>query len=76
MKVLGIDPGTAACGYGIVNDDVVPIGAATGTPAHLVARDALVELGYSVGEAEQALAEVDPDLPPEDRIRLVLRSAA
>ena len=21
MKVLGIDPGTAACGYGIVNDD-------------------------------------------------------
>jgi Holliday junction resolvasome RuvABC DNA-binding subunit len=41
-----------------------------------VARDALVELGYSVGEAEHALAEVDPDLPPEDRIRLVLRSAA
>jgi Holliday junction DNA helicase RuvA len=58
------------------DDDVVPIGAATGTPAHIVARDALVELGYSVAEAEQALAGVDPDLPPEDRIRLVLRNAA
>jgi holliday junction DNA helicase RuvA len=58
------------------DDDVVPIGAATGTPAHIVARDALVELGYSVGEAEQALAGVDPDLPPEDRIRVVLRNAA
>ena len=36
---------------------------------HLVARDALVELGYTVTEAEQALAAVDPDLPPEERIR-------
>jgi Holliday junction DNA helicase RuvA len=58
------------------DDDVVPIGAATGTPAHIVAREALVELGYSVAEAEHALAEVDPDLPPEDRIRLALRNAA
>ena len=33
-------------------------------------RDALVELGYSVGEAEQALARVDPDLPAEERVRL------
>src|SRR5437667_11931952 len=32
--------------------------AAAGTRPHLVARDALVELGYSVGEAEQALASV------------------
>ena len=31
---------------------------------HLVAREALVELGYSVVEAEQALAAVDPELPP------------
>jgi holliday junction DNA helicase RuvA len=42
----------------------------------LVARDALVGLGYSVVEAEQALAAVDPDLPPEERVRLALRSAA
>src|SRR5437667_8830587 len=33
---------------------------------HLVARDALVELGYSVVEAERALAEVDPELPAEE----------
>ena len=28
---------------------------------HLVARDALVELGYSLAEAETALAGTDPD---------------
>jgi Holliday junction DNA helicase RuvA len=43
---------------------------------HLVAREALVELGYSVLEAEQALASVDPDLAPEERVRLALRAAA
>ena len=48
----------------------------TATPApHLVARDALVELGYSVGEAEQALASVDPELPPEERVREALKAA-
>ncbi len=43
---------------------------------HLVARDALVELGYSVADAEAALSEVDPELPPEERVRLALRTAA
>jgi Holliday junction DNA helicase RuvA len=43
---------------------------------HIVARDALVELGYSLVEAEAALAAVDPDLPANERVRLVLRSAA
>jgi Holliday junction resolvasome RuvABC DNA-binding subunit len=47
-----------------------------GAPRELVARDALVELGYSLVEAEQALAGVDPDLPPEERVREALRSAA
>ena len=42
----------------------------------VVARDALVELGYSVLEAERALARVDPELPPEERVREALRSAA
>jgi Holliday junction DNA helicase RuvA len=42
----------------------------------LVAREALVELGFSVGDAERALAEVDPELPAEERVRLALRSAA
>ena len=31
-------------------------------PGHVVARDALVELGYSIVDAERALAEIDPDL--------------
>jgi holliday junction DNA helicase RuvA len=42
---------------------------------HTVARDALVELGYSVAEAEQRLAETDPDLPPAERVRQALRAA-
>ena len=42
----------------------------------LVERDALVELGFTVLEAEQALASVDPDLPAEERVRLALRQAA
>jgi len=53
----------------------VPISSAGGTQPHLVARDALVELGYSVGEAEQALAAVDPELPPEERVRQALKAA-
>src|SRR5436190_13981105 len=43
---------------------------------HLVARDALVELGYSLVEAETALAGTDPDAPPEERVREALRKAA
>jgi Holliday junction DNA helicase RuvA len=42
----------------------------------LTARDALVELGYSVVDAERALADVDPTLPLEDQVRLALRRAA
>src|SRR5437588_1659646 len=56
-------------------DEAVPILAAAGTRPHVVARDALVELGYSVSEAEQALAAIDPDLPPEERVRQALRAA-
>ncbi len=49
--------------------------AAPGEDAHLVAREALVELGYSVAEAEKRLAEIDPDLPAAERVRLALRAA-
>jgi holliday junction DNA helicase RuvA len=42
----------------------------------LVARDALVELGFSLQDAERALADVDPELPAEERVRLALRQAA
>ena len=50
--------------------------SARGPGPHLVARDALVELGFSLVEAEQALAATDPELPPEERVRLALRGAA
>ena len=42
----------------------------------LVARDALVELGYTLIDAERALASIDPELPPEQRVREALRGAA
>jgi len=56
--------------------DAIEPGVETHAPRELVARDALVELGYSVVEAERALARVDPDLPAEERVREALRSAA
>ena len=48
----------------------------TRADGHLVARDALVELGYSVVDAERALAEVDTELPAEERVREALKKAA
>ena len=42
--------------------------AAGAGDGHLMARDALVELGYTVAEAETRLAAVDPDLPPQERV--------
>jgi holliday junction DNA helicase RuvA len=53
-----------------------PVDVTGDAPAEeLVARDALVELGYSVPEAERALAGTDPALPPEERVRQALRAA-
>ena len=56
--------------------DAVELGVEIQAPRELVARDALVELGFSVVEAERALARVDPGLPAEARVREALRSAA
>jgi Holliday junction DNA helicase RuvA len=42
----------------------------------LLARDALVELGWSVVDAERALAHVDEELPVEEQVRAALRQAA
>ena len=44
-------------------------------PSHLVAREAVIGLGFSLAEAEERLASVDPDLPPEERLKLALRGA-
>jgi Holliday junction DNA helicase RuvA len=52
------------------------LAAVSDAPGHLVARDALVELGYSVVDAERALADVDPELSAEERVRIALRGAA
>ncbi len=64
-----------------LKERIAPLAAVEGAPhlgsgdGHVVARDALVELGYSVAEAEQRLAETDPDLPPAERVRQALRAA-
>jgi Holliday junction DNA helicase RuvA len=42
----------------------------------LLARDALVGLGWSPLDAERALADVDGTLPVEEQVRAVLRRAA
>jgi len=42
----------------------------------VVARDALVELGWSLIDAERALAGIDEELPVEEQLRIVLRQAA
>jgi Holliday junction DNA helicase RuvA len=41
-----------------------------------VARDALVELGWNVIDADRVLAEIDPELPVEEQVRAALRQAA
>ena len=52
--------------------------AGDGEPAvaDLTARDALVELGWTLVDAERALAGVDPALPVEEQVRHALRQAA
>jgi Holliday junction DNA helicase RuvA len=57
-------------------DVSVPVATENKTGAASVARDALVELGWSPVEAEQALADTDPELPAEERVRVALRGAA
>jgi holliday junction DNA helicase RuvA len=42
----------------------------------LTARDALVELGWSLVDAERALADVDEGLTIEEQVRQALRTAA
>ncbi len=54
------------------------LGTAVDAPVSrdLVARDALVELGFSLVDADRALARIDPGLSPEDQVRRALREAA
>jgi len=57
----------------VASADALAIGVGSSL---VVERDALVELGYTLLEAEQALASIDPELPAEERVRLALRTAA
>jgi Holliday junction DNA helicase RuvA len=61
-----------------LGDDEVVVLPSSDPPSspHVVARNALVELGFTLVEAEHALAAVDPALPAEERVREALRSAA
>jgi len=54
---------------GVPEPDSMPTG-------DLVARDALVDLGWTMLDAERALQEVDETLPVEEQVRLALRRAA
>jgi holliday junction DNA helicase RuvA len=51
-------------------------GAAGSAGGALLARDALVELGWSVFDADRALAEIDETLPVEEQVRSALKRAA
>ena len=48
-------------------------GSATGA---LLARDALIELGWSLVDAERALSGIDEELPVEEQVRAALKAAA
>jgi Holliday junction DNA helicase RuvA len=52
------------------------VDATTAGADGLTARDALVELGWTLIDAERALAEVDPELTVEEQVRSALRQAA
>jgi Holliday junction DNA helicase RuvA len=64
-----------------LKEKIAPLAAVAEAPevgtgdGHVMARDALVELGYSVAEAEERLAETDPDSTPAERVRQALRAA-
>jgi Holliday junction DNA helicase RuvA len=44
--------------------------------SHVMARDALVELGYTLADADRALAGTDPEQSPEERVRTALKKVA
>jgi Holliday junction DNA helicase RuvA len=76
LAIPGIGKKTAQRVVLELKERLGPAEAAGESPGQeLVARDALVELGYSVPEAERALAGTDPALPPEERVRQALRAA-
>jgi Holliday junction resolvasome RuvABC DNA-binding subunit len=51
-------------------------GASASAGGELLAREALVELGWSLIDAERALSDVDDSLSVEEQIRSALKKAA
>jgi Holliday junction DNA helicase RuvA len=60
----------------VVFGDVAADADASAASNDRTARDALVGLGWTLVDAERALAEVDEELPVEERVRQALRRAA
>jgi len=52
------------------------LGKVTSVGGSVLAREALVELGWSVVDAERALNDVDESLPVEEQVRAALKRAA
>jgi Holliday junction DNA helicase RuvA len=76
VAIPGIGKKTAERVVLELKEKIGPVDSLPGAPEHeLVARDALVELGYSLVEAERALASTDPEAEPEERVRQALRAA-
>jgi holliday junction DNA helicase RuvA len=76
VAIPGIGKKTAQRVVLELKEKLGPVEAIGESPGEeLVARDALVELGYSVPEAERALAGTDPELSPEERVRQALKAA-
>jgi len=59
-----------------LKDKVAADAFAPATSGSLVAREALVELGWSLIDAERALSDVDESLAVEEQVRQALRKAA
>ena len=86
MRILGIDPGYAIVGYGVIEAGggryrPVEYGAIT-TPAGQDFGQRLVEIYQGMGEiltrlkpeAAAAVGKLDSALPPEELIRLALKA--
>jgi len=59
-----------------LKEKLASVADTTAAGEELLARDALVGLGWALVDAERALADVDESLPVEEQVRAVLRRAA
>jgi holliday junction DNA helicase RuvA len=78
QAIPGIDKKTAQRVVLELKEKLGEAGVTAPAPAareDVLAREALVELGFSPAEADKALSATDPDLPPEERVRRALQAA-